>query len=408
MDNNPFGKHTFQTIWLKHFKNSIQPIAYNSIKNIKFYKNKYLPIYVNVGRNITNGMCYTIDKREDDFKGKTFLIYDVPEYFDIDIKTKNGLKVKKIRQFKGASAQFEKFETFDDYFKFKFKSNSRYKHKRNIARFESCFDSDYKVFCGNISKEEYGIVFQYLKDIIRRRFETLGIDNNILSKSDYYEELVYEMVLKKEAVLIAIYDGNSPIGVSLGFLSDSIMFYAITSFNIDYYRFNLGHITIIKLMQWCFENGFKTFDFSKGLVDYKDRWTNYVYNYECHILYDSKSFKSKVTTALVSRFLKFKQYLRENKINRLYNKIKFILKNQVSKIPISTLKAVDIGDKNIDMNSLTEIDIYSEKYNFLKAPLFDFLYRKPEKTHEIKIYQSIDKKNLYYAIGKVSKIRLSY
>ena len=406
MNNNPFGKQTFETTWLKHFKKGIKPIDFNSINKVKFYKSKFYPIYINVGKNISNGMYYDVNEDESDYKGKTFLIYDVPEYFGIDIGNTNGLKVKKARQFKGASAQFEKFKTFEDYFKYKFKSNSRYKHTRNIARFEACFDADYKMYCGDISKNEYEIIYKYLIDIIGRRFETLGMDNNILSKSDYYEELIYEMILKKEAVLAVIYDGSTPIGVSLGFLSDTVMFYAITSFNIDYYRFNLGHITIIKLMQWCFENGFTTFDFSKGLLDYKDRWTNHVYNYECHILYDSKSLKSRLIATMVHSVFTFKQYLREKNINKLYNKFKFVLKNKTNKISAKILKYNELEGEDIDITSLVEIDIESKEYNFLKAPLFDYLYRKPEKIDAVNIFKSKIEADTFYAIGKITNLKI--
>jgi len=406
MNNNPFGNQTFETVWLKHFKNSIKPIKTKSIKHIKFYKDKYFPLMVNVGRNISNGMYYVIDENETDYKGKTFLIYDVPGYFKNDTKVSKGLKIKRARQFKGASAELETFETFEDYFKFKYKSNSRYKHKRNISRFETCFNADYKIFCGDLSKNEYDYVFKHLKSIIGRRFDSLGMDNNILSKADYYEELIYKMVSKKEAVLIVVYDDGTPVGVSFGFLSNSIMFYAITSFNIDYYRFNLGHITIIKLMQWCFDNGYKTFDFSKGLIDYKERWTNSVYDYECHILYDSKSFKSRLTANITYAFFKFKQYLREKNINKLYNKIKFILKKKTDKIIVKPLESVNLEKEDIDLKTLIEIDKSANEFEVIKAPLFDYLYRFPEKIDDIKIYKSKDLSKEYYAIGKTTNLKL--
>ncbi len=406
MNNNPFGNHTFETVWLKHFNNSVKPIKFKSIKHVKFYKDKYFPLLVNVGRNISNGMHYVLDENETDYKGKTFLIYDVPGYFNIDLEKSKGLKVKRARQFKGASAEFESFETFEDYFKYKYKSNSRYKHKRNISRFEACFNANHKIFCGDISKNEYDIIFKHLESIIGRRFDSLGLDNNILSKSDYYEELIYKMVSKKEAVLIVLYDDNTPIGVSLGFLSNTIMFYAITSFNIDYYRFNLGHITIIKLMQWCFDKGYKTFDFSKGLIDYKDRWTNKIYDYECHILYDSESIKSSLVANITYTFFKFKQYLREKKINKLYNKIKFILKKKTDKIIVKPLKSVDLKDEVIDVGTLIELDKSSKEFDAVKAPLFDFLYRHPEKIDDIKIYKSKEEPAEHYAIGKLTNLKI--
>lgn len=406
MKNNPFGNPTFKRIWLKHFKNSIPPIAFKSLEHIEFYKDHRLPLYVNVGRNITNGMYYEIDSSQNDYKGKTFLVYDVPGYFNIDTKTSNNLKVKKARQYKGFSCELEDFETFTDFFNHQYKAKSRYKHKRNVKRLEACFDIEYKIFSGEISKEEYDFVFHHLRKILNRRFTSLGLDNDILLTWDYYSELAYEMILKKEAVLTAIYSDGIPISISLGFLSNSVMFFAVTAFDIDYYRFALGHVTIIKLMQWCFDNGFKTFDFSKGEYDYKTRWANSNYDFECHVLYDSKSIKSKILASLTCNYFSFKQFLRDKKVNFLYSKLKFKLRGK-TKEQSKVFKVTDIESNKVDINSCKEIDMNSDDFRFLKAPLVDFLYGKPRKFRLVKVYKCINETNDYYAIGEENYFKIS-
>lgn len=407
MTNNPFGKQTFETIWLKHFKNSTNPSVFNSFRKIKFYKNKYFPLYINVGKNITNGMHYEIDYAEIDYQDKIFLIYDVPDYFNIEINNSSRLKLKKAKQYGGYSSNLNDFENYEDFFNSHFSANSRYKYKRNIKRLEACFDIRYKIYYGSISEEEYVLIFEHLKLILSRRFGVLGLENNILSKWDYYFELIFKMVLKNEAILNVIYNNDIPIGVSIGFLSDNVMFYAITSFDIDYSKFNLGHTSIIKLMQWCFDNEYKVFDFSKGQYDYKDRWTNQQYNYNCHILYDSKSIKAVSIATLIQSYFSFKQYLRDKKVNYLYSKLKFSLKNNNKKENVPYYIIENLKDEIVDLEGFVEIVIQTPEYSFLRAPLFDYIYKSPEKISIIKLYKSDKTSTLYYAIGVKNNLKIT-
>jgi len=406
MLDNPFNGNNFQSIWLKHFRPARKDLSFESIKHIKFFKDKYFPLYVNIGKNISNGMYFEIDETKDDFKGKTFLIYDVPEYFNIKTEGFKQLKIKKARQYKGYAADLTNFKSFEDYFNYKFKSKSRYKYNRNIARLEACFNVKYEIYHGEIDKYTYDIAYTYLIDIIQRRFDSIGLDNNIVSKKDYYKELAYRMILNKEAVLVLIYNDSEPISISLGFLSDDIMFFAITTFNIDYYRFNLGHITIMKLLEWCFERNLKMFDFSKGKYDYKDRWSNLEYSFHCHIIYDSKSIKSSIIAYFISLVFNFKQNLRDRKINYLFSKVKFILKG--SKNSNQTLKNFVVKETQelFNKNEVEEIDWLNSEYEFLKAPLFDYLYGNPEKIDKIKIYKNKNNPDLFYVKGDVVNLKI--
>ncbi len=406
MRNNPFSKPVFKRIWMKHFKNSQVPVSFKSLKHIDFYRNSKLPLYVNVGKNITNGMYYEIDSTQNDYKGKTFVVYDVPEYFDVNTESNNGLKVKKARQYKGFSCQLDDFEEYADFFNSKFSAKSRYKHKRNIKRLESCFYIEYKIFSGDISREDYDLIFHHLRKIIDRRFSSLGLDNDILLTWDYYYELAYDMIFKREAVLTAIYSDGVPISVSLGFLSDSVMFFAITAFDIDYFRFSLGHNIIIKILEWCFDNEFKVFDFSKGEYDYKTRWANYQYNFECHILYDSKSIKSSVLASLTYNYFSLKQFLRDEKVNFLFSKLKFKLRGK-AKNEAKVFKVTDIESNEVDINSCKEIDINSNDYSFLKAPLFNYLYTNPKKFKMVKAYKCSNKNDDYFVLGEENYYKIS-
>lgn len=403
MNKNPFNGDTFQKTWLKHFANNAKPFEFNSIENTKFYK-KGNKTFVNIGKNITNGNFYKINESEVDYKGKTFLIYDVPDYFNITNATSSKLKVKKVKQYKGFSSQLQEFETFDDFFNAQFKSKSRYKYRRNISRLETCFDIEYKIFCGDIPREEYERICVFFKKNLSRRFGSLGLDNNIVSKWDYYYDLIYKMILSKEGVLTAIYSNGKPIGISFGFLTDSIMLFAITSFDIDYLRYNLGHTTIIKLMNWCFDNGFNVYDFSKGQYEYKDRWTNHSYNYECHILYDSSSLASVFKATYYEKYFKLKQYLRDKNVNRLYTQLKYKIKPKAfDEVKKYTIEKLDKLPENLE--SFNVINIEDEKHVDARYNLYQYLYLNPEKVKELKVFQADN--NTYFVIGEKNKLVMS-
>ncbi|WP_353777538.1 GNAT family N-acetyltransferase [Winogradskyella sp. 3972H.M.0a.05] len=403
MNKHPFNQPTFQDVWSEHFNGSKSSVNYKSIQGVKFYK-KSNSTLVNIGKNITNGNYYSINADEKDYKGKTFIIYDVPSYFEIEAGNNNALKTKTVRQYKGFTSQLAEFETFDAFFSAQFKSKSRYKYRRNISRLEANFDISYKIFHGDISTDEYETLCKFLKKNLQRRFGSLGLDNNIVSKWDYYYDLMYKMVVNKEAVMTAIYNKDMPIGISFSFLSDSILLFAITSFDIDYMRYNLGHTSIIKLMQWCFENGYNVYDFSKGEYIYKDRWTNHDYDYQCHILYDSKSLKASLTANYYAKYFKLKQYLRDKKVNRLYTQLKFKLKNKQD----FTIQAYNIEklESKFDSNNKEIINLQDEGYASLRYALYQYLYLNPEKVDAITCYKD-NASGAYYAIGEVNKLMLT-
>ena len=126
-----------------------------------------------------------------------------------------------------------------------------------------CFDIKYKMFWGDISKEEYDYVFNHFKQLLTKRFlDKQTVNNNLNSDEwDFYYDVAYPMILEKKASLFVIYHDAKPIGVTLNYLSEEILFDAITVFDIDYAKFHLGSINIMKLIEWCLERNFMALDF---------------------------------------------------------------------------------------------------------------------------------------------------
>ena len=94
---NPFLNKVFTRIWKKHFCPDGADYVFKSFTNIEFVKVKGLPIYINVGKRMTQGMTYELRNPEflKELKKKVLLIYDVPEYLEARNHMNSDLKLLK-------------------------------------------------------------------------------------------------------------------------------------------------------------------------------------------------------------------------------------------------------------------------------------------------------------------------
>ncbi|MEE9361060.1 MAG: GNAT family N-acetyltransferase [Cellulophaga sp.] len=409
MKNNPFSSDNFTSIWLKHFHKAKKGIVFEFISDLLFIKHPKLPLFINVGKTLSKGIYYTLSSKiSGDFKRKVFLIYDVPAYFNLNTSPKNNLKVHRIKQYKGFSVGINEHNDFNAYMSATFKKSSRYKLKKYKKRLELSFKITYKMFHGDISKTEYNHIFDSFKILLEKRFEEKCTSNNNLNPDEwnFYKEVAYPMLLEKKASLFVIYDDNVPIGVTLNYFSNSILFDAITVFDINYAKFHLGSITIMKLIEWSFENDIRTFDFSKGYFDYKKRWSNNTYNFEYHIYYDASSIKATGIAFGLKQLFKLKQSLREKNINDKLHLLTYSLKNKSSNKPIKTKHTLLDLEYNTDLRAFEKINPQTSKYDVLKTTLFDFLYLKQEKRYETEVFKVSDDTYIIKGQTNISKVFL--
>jgi hypothetical protein len=404
--NNPFTSKIYELTWLKYFTKYKKGVAFNYIDGLRFYKHSFLPYYINVGRNSTNGISYNLDPKARDFKKKTLLIYDVPSYYNIQPPCKESvIKLYRIKQYKGYLDDITSIESLDEFLAIKLTKKSRNKFRTALRRFEKCFDVKYTIYYDFISKEEYFQTMNEFKGIIIKRFETLKLDTNLIEEWPFYTELTYKMILEGKAALIAIRANNRPVSISLTFLGDTALVGAIKAFDSDYYKFNVGHILISKIFEFCIQKKLKYFDFSKGEYEYKSKWTNFEYQYYCHILYDSSNFTSCITAKLLARFFRIKQYLRDKNFNHLLVKIKYKLKNLKLHSNKKELFKITPLENTEVLNTLPIVNLEDEniKYPFLNRIVYDKLYQNPEPLKNLIIYKSESKKPTYFVVGEKSR-----
>ncbi|SDS38252.1 Acetyltransferase (GNAT) domain-containing protein [Formosa sp. Hel1_31_208] len=413
MKNNPFTSEIFNSVWLKHFNHSKPSYTFDFIQNVAFYKRAFLPLYINIGKNLTKGIYYNLVAQQNDFKGKAFLIYDVPDYFNVNEHTalvSKNLGLKKIYQYKGYLMDLTNFATAEDYRKEQFKKkNKRYIRWSHIKRLETCFDITDEFVFGEVSDEKYEFIFNHFYRLLSARFEEKNTDYHHLhsNKWQFYKDLILPLIRSKQASFLVIYNEGIPIGINLNYHGEGTLFKAITVFDTDYYKFSIGKLSVLKLLDWCYEHDYSFSDFSKGYFDYKEIWSNTQYDFNYHLLYDKSSIIATVIANTIAATFNFKSYLRKNNINHIYRKIIFKFKGaKQSQKSLSQLKIETLSEfkPSEDFDIITNKD---EEYRYLTKHVNSFLFSNPEHYSNISVFKNL-KTNVIIIKGTSKAIQLSF
>ncbi|MEK6155415.1 GNAT family N-acetyltransferase [Flavobacteriaceae bacterium 3-367] len=400
-ENNPFTSQTFVNTWLKYYNESRSAIKFDFFEGLEFIKNKGLPLYSNVGSDMTNGLFYTLYGDKVKKPGnRVFLVHDVPSYFAIPEFGKRGsLQLKKINQYRGYMIDLTKYKDIDGFLAEKLPAKERSKYRRRLSGLTSSFDVDFTLYHGSIERDTYDMVFDTFKALLKKRYLSKKIDYHVLKKWNYYRDLVYPMIHAKEASLMVVYENSEPIGISLHFHTDTIFIGAITVYDIDYYKFSVGKIMIIKLIEWCLEKKFEVFDFSKGHFDYKEKLSDITYVFDYHILYYPKNLVSNAIATGLGWYYRLKQYLRVKNVNLLYRRVLFLLHPGENHKGKSGLVYRIMDDKSeVSTKDAISIDFRKREFGFLKIIINNFLYIHREHINDIAVFRQGTR--LYQIRGK--------
>jgi hypothetical protein len=353
-------------------------------------------VLFNIGKNLTKGNYYTI-KNAKDYAGKVFIIYDVPSHTKMPnhAEDANRLKLYKASQYPGFLIELNKFSSIEAYIKATFSKDTGTKLRRYKKRLEICFDITSKMFFGNIDRNEYDALFEDFMGLLQRRYSYKQIVNNNMQPLEwmFYKEVAYPLILAKKASLFVLYDNNVPVAITYNYNFNTTLVEAMTVFDIDYMKFNIGYLNNLKLLGWCYDNNIEILDFSKGYFDYKKRMCSLEYHFEYHILYDSKSIKARVLAFLYYNFYEVKFCLRKKGLNTKFHKLTYFIsrgnkKTQKVNTEINTLES-------LPNNGLTKIDYKLADYSFLKSAVYDFLYLAEKHKNDVNVYKVDGKKDSY-------------
>nr|WP_298998266.1 GNAT family N-acetyltransferase [uncultured Allomuricauda sp.] len=317
--NNPFTSEIYNQEWINHFHKGKKCHKFSFIKKIAFVKNKYLPLYVNVGKYKSCGISYELDTsgQFEDFKNKVFLIYDVPEFLSQNaskLKIKN-LGIKKIEQYEGYLVDISQYDSMEHYMSKQFNSKQRRSMLSRLKKLEKEYTITYDFFSGKLSKKEFEKLLENLYILMKKQF---GDDYEKNSHSpheiiEWYKSLFPKLLEKNQAYFSVIKTENETISTCLGYNSDNFVFSAIPVLNTDYQKYGLGNIRTLKSIEWAINQGFQYYDLGKGSYGYKHRWASRKYKFEYHIAYDKKSIVATFIATYLNLYFSMKQLLRKLK-----------------------------------------------------------------------------------------------
>ncbi len=243
------------------------------------------------------------------------MVTDIPDYLNVILsKINNQIEIKRITQYDGYLINLAKFHDIEDLVNKTFSRNPRKNLRSKIRKLEETYDVNYVFYYGNIKKTEYDHLFDVCYISMKERFEQKKIHNRYLLEWHIYYDLFYPKILKKEASICVIYDKEKPITITLNFHRSGIVFSFIQIYDVDYFKYSMGDIAMLKNLEWSFQNNFEIWDVSKGATDNKLRWSNHIYKFHHHLFYKRNSFTSSLIAFIVSKMLIFKQTLRKRGI----------------------------------------------------------------------------------------------
>ncbi|MEA1787387.1 GNAT family N-acetyltransferase [Arenibacter sp. GZD96] len=309
----------------------------------------------------------------------------VPDYLHLKLPM-DGFTLETFGQVKGYSVNVTGFTDVGAYLKSQFKSNAK-TIKRYVTRLEACFPISYRLFYGEISQTEYDHILDTLEQMLRNRFMQRRDSDESRKKWDRVRKETFDFIHAKKASLFVIYDGIKPIEISINYHFKNILFSSISSYDIYYSKFGLGHVEIYKQLEWCMNNGYKIFEMGRGDLDYKRRWSNTIYTFEQFVLTPKNNPGAYLQSIFLSNFLRLKGYLKSKKVH-LYVKrlIEVITRNVTAHRAEVTYKIEELPSQSIK-SCQPKIDLDDSAYEFLRKPVYDILYQKTIPISKISLYE---------------------
>jgi hypothetical protein len=370
--------------------------------------NKKLPSFYSCAFQNLYSECFLKSESNGEalLSNEIHLVYDVPSYLDVKKRKLNSsIGFKTVIQHSGYCIDLSGYDNVEKYIEDRFSSNSRQRLRRRKRRLEMSFDISYKMYHGAIDKIHYDELFEQFYELLKLRAQEKGIDNGNLKRWDTYTNSFYDMILNKQASLFVIYDKNEAINISLNMHVKDTVFLFITTYNIDYSNFRVGHTNWMVQLDWFIKNKIRVVDFSKGNVAYKKRWANKKYDFSYHFFYEKSTIAVRVKVFWLIKKLQFKQLLRNQGLNLIYYSVLRKLKNNGGFKKTSNYKLIDLAQLP-DKTNLLQIVIDHQDPYLIKRIIFNYLYLSSVNIKDIVIYKETTSENTFYISSKKEVVKL--
>lgn len=376
-----------------------------------FTKRFIYTCYDNIHNTINNQDFFNKNTFDKESIKKVVVVNNIPPYLDARVhRGEISFNLFKIYHLDGFLANLNGYSNLDEYMKEQFGSKSRSKMRGYLRRLETCFPIQYKMYYGEISKKEFSFIFGELKEMIQRRFLQRGDTHQGIKHWDFLKNTVFDMILEKKASFFVIFDKDKPIDICLNYHHQNIFRNYIRSYDIDYSKFRLGYIDILKQLEWCFENNHSILDLSYGDLAYKRTWCNKVYTFEQHIIYNEQYLNQKIWALTITMLLQLKWFLEKKGILNLYHKLRLLFKRKATKKSIykePIFEVEDISHTPLNTISTSKINVADDIYASIRKPIYNFQYLNFEVSNDITVYKMNDHPNSYIISGKRKKEKIT-
>jgi len=373
-----------------------------------FFKEQSFPFFIQKVKNeYLNTVLY--EQQEPLVKTANFSItsvYDFPNYLSLSVaKDQLALEHLTAPLYPGYLADLRTHATADAYILHQVGKARSSKLRRHQNRLDLCLEPTYTMYYGAIDKTEYDRLFTILKQMTALRFRQKNESNFELPYLDYYQDIMFTMVLEKRAAIYVIYDALKPITITLNFLNGKTLLHFNSCFDIDYGMFNLGHLNTIKHLRWCYDHKLYLFDMGRGDFFHKRQWINTTYTYEKYIIYHAKNPLAKLKAKLeeAQTILRHQLIASLKKVNfhLLYGQMrKALYKIRQPKESEKPTYSVLEGHVITNAADLVKIPYEVAPYTHLIFYVNSFLHKNFELKKNCQVYQNRNSENTFIIKGK--------
>ncbi|XMO86099.1 GNAT family N-acetyltransferase [Algibacter sp. AS12] len=331
---------------------------------------------------------------------KNISIQIVPEYLNISYQ--DHLTNKVINEYRlGYASKLKGFKDINSYVRSQYGKNVK-PILKNIKRLEMCFNVNYVFYHGEIEKAEYILLMEALRNMLIKRFKQRNDANYRLGEWEKLVESTYKLIKIKKASLFVIYNNNEPIQINVQYHFKDILIGSIASYNIDYQVFGLGNTGVYKQIEWCIENNYSIYDQGHGDLEYKRRWSNLIYNFKHHVVYNKSDLKPIIISNIEVLKVRLKAFLRKKQAVETLKKIKSNFSKGAQSIKTSekSFEVLEFDNLKDEIKTFALINWRAPEYQFLMKNICNFLYYKFEHYNNIEIYQHKSESKTFVIKGK--------
>lgn len=381
----------------------------------KFEQRHFVPAYIKeIYFKLNTKRIYSNADPDNTSEASVYHLQQIPSYLDLIYYDMENYHKKTISEhdMAGNGIFLNSGNSIAEFVQNELSKSFRKNLKRSIERFEYCFDVRYRMYFGEMEREDYTKLMDKLREMYLLRFEQLGQTHIAVFTWSHFYRICYDLINSSKASLMVIYADNDPVDISLSFHYDKLFFSVVSAYDLNYSKFGLGHISIYKELEWCLENNYMLYDLGHGAdMPYKEKWANMDYEFENHIVYKRSSLKGFLGLLFSLGYTNLKNGLyKHSKLYLLYDKFKYRKKiaeslENINYIPNDYSK--DIVDK-LSITDLIEFQGKDEELRRLQKPINDFLYTYRYKRSEVNIFEHGDCENTFYLSGPSHMEKISF